>query len=479
MNRYHISAMVWRMTPADLAPAARDEDRALDECLSVRDGHLFMEGCDVVELAARYGTPLHLLSADQLLRRFGRLTRAFTAAWPEGPVELLPSVKANFTAAAWRLLAREGAGADVFGLHELTFARRAGVAPERISLNGPKDERAIADAVACGARITLDAISELAMARAAARAAGRPARVRFRARPDLAACQGPTDYAAEAVPIALVNNVYKAGIPTGDLLALDLASLPAEEIEVTGIHFHVGRHSPELGFWVAVVRACVDVIATLRDAWGGWTPREIDLGGGLPSPRDPFGKAIPRVAEREGAPPPVEEYARTIAGTLRDELAAHGIDAAGRTLQVEPGRATFGDAGIHLGRVLGVKRQGGPTPISWVQTDTSETFLPDATLDHYLWRVVVANRAGAPAEETADVVGMACSMDRLVGDAEVPRLEPGELLAFLDTGAYQDAVSCNRNLLGRPATVMVSGSEHRVVKRAETLDDILARDADG
>ncbi|MBA2515403.1 MAG: hypothetical protein H0V26_13935, partial [Solirubrobacterales bacterium] len=79
-------------------------DRLLDECLSIRDGHLFMEQCDVVELANRYGTPLHLLSADQLRRRFELLTRAFTAAWPEGPVELLPSVKASFTAAAWRLL---------------------------------------------------------------------------------------------------------------------------------------------------------------------------------------------------------------------------------------------------------------------------------------------------------------------------------------------------------------------------------------
>jgi diaminopimelate decarboxylase len=67
-------------------------------------------------------------------------------------------------------------------------------------------------------------------------------------------------------------------------------------------------------------------------------------------------------------------------------------------------------------------------------------------------------------------------MDRLIAQADVPMLEAGDLIAFLETGAYQDAVSCNRNLLGRPATVLVRGAQHEIVKRAETLDDILARD---
>jgi diaminopimelate decarboxylase len=157
-------------------------------------------------------------------------------------------------------------------------------------------------------------------------------------------------------------------------------------------------------------------------------------------------------------------------------LRENGISPAGRTLQIEPGRATFGSAGVHVGRVLGVKRQADPGPLAWVQTDTSETFLPDATLDHYLWPFMIANRAEAPAQEKADIVGMACSMDRLIAQADVPVLEAGDLVAFLDTGAYQDAVSCNRNLLGRPATVLIRGAQHEIVKRAETLDDVLARD---
>jgi diaminopimelate decarboxylase len=459
------------MTSTTSAPETR-----LDDCLSVRDGHLFVEGVDVVELAATYGTPLHVLSADQLRRRLRRLRRAFARCWPEGPVGLLPSVKANFTLAAWQVLAGEGAGADVFGHHELRFALAAGVAPERISLNGPKHPAAIREAVRVGARVTLDAITELGPVADAARAEGRPARVRLRARPDLAALTQPTDYAPEPVPVSRVHQVYKAGIPLDDLLALDPRALDPAHLDLTGLHFHVGRHLPTLAFWAEVASACGRMVGELHDAWGGWAPAELDLGGGLPSPRDPFGKAIPRVRERGDAVAPYEDYARVITASLREALAEAGVATAGVRLELEPGRATFGDAGIHVARVLGVKRQRRPERLTWVQTDTSETFLPDSTLDHYMWSFVVANRAEAAPVETADLVGMACSMDRLVGDARVPDVGEGDLVAFLDTGAYQDAVSCNRNLLGRPATVLVGGDRARVVKRAETLEDVLARD---
>jgi len=99
----------------------------------------------------------------------------------------------------------------------------------------------------------------------------------------------------------------------------------------------------------------------------------LDLGGGLPSPWDPFGKAIPRVQQRHEAAPTAREFAQVITSTLRAELGRHGLAAEGRVLQLEPGRATFGNVGIHVARVLGVKHQSSPGPLTWIQTDTSET----------------------------------------------------------------------------------------------------------
>ena len=126
--------------------------------------------------------------------------------------------------------------------------------------------------------------------------------------------------------------------------------------------------------------------------------------------------------------------------------------------------------------VLHLKSQTEPAPRTWVETDTSEIFLPDLLFEHSRWPLVVASKGSTPPVLTADVVGASCNFDVLAETAELPELEPGDVLAFLDTGAYQDAGASNFNALPRPATVLVHGSEAEVVKRAETIDDVFARD---
>jgi len=145
-------------------------------------------------------------------------------------------------------------------------------------------------------------------------------------------------------------------------------------------------------------------------------------------------------------------------------------------LEIEPGRSLYGNAGIHLCSVTNVKRQEKPILYKWVETDTSEAFLPDVNLERNRWTVCVAGRATDPAEVVADVVGISCGFDVIVPAAELPVVHPGEILAFLDTGAYQDANATNFNALPRPATVLVTGDQAELVKRAETIEDVFARD---
>lgn len=174
--------------------------------------------------------------------------------------------------------------------------------------------------------------------------------------------------------------------------------------------------------------------------------------------------------------PGIEEYAEAITSSLRDGLARAGVDAAGIQLEVEPGRSLYGNTGIHLARVRHVKAQSEPVPLRWVETDTSEIFLADVVFEHNRWQALVANRADRPCTQTADVVGISCNPDVIVADAELPEVEPGDLIAFLDTGAYQDANASNFNALPRPATVLVNGADAEVIKRAETTADVFARD---
>lgn len=165
---------------------------AIDECLSIRDGHLWVEGCDAVELARRFGTPIYVVSEDQLRRNARRYAAAFSDAWPEGEVRLLPSIKANFTLALRRILTQEGTGCDTFGPGELEAALGSGVPPALISVNGSvKPPELIARAVLAGCRVTLDSAREVDLVREAARSAGRTATVRFRVRPDYAGLDLP------------------------------------------------------------------------------------------------------------------------------------------------------------------------------------------------------------------------------------------------------------------------------------------------
>lgn len=450
---------------------------ALDECLSIREGRLFVEDCDAHELARRFGTPVHVMSENQLRRNARRYRREFESRWPEGSVAVLASIKANFALATRWILSDEGVGCDAFGAGELHAALNGGVKPDRISVNGAIKDRALLEAaIAAGARITLDSARELDVAREAALALGRRASVRFRIRPDFSALTQPTDWYEEPTSIAEAARLYKAGIPTEDVLPLGRRALEMPEIDLAGLHAHAGRHTGTTAQWPAVIDAYVALLARLREAWDGWTPRELNLGGGYPVPRDPFARGLERLKDRQGRAPDLSDYAEVVTGTLRRALTARGFRTQGIRLEIEPGRGMYGDAGVHLATVHNIKEQRGLRPHRWIETDTSDMFLPDVVWEHNRWTALVANRADAPATQIADIAGLTCQPDRIVPDAALPEVAINDTIAILDTGAYQDGLASNFNALPRPGMVLVSGDQTEWIKRPETVTDIFHRD---
>jgi diaminopimelate decarboxylase len=440
----------------------------VDECLSIRAGRLWLEECDVVELARRFGTPVYVVSEDQLRRNARRIGAAFAAAWPDGETALLPSLKANLSLALRAILNDEGLGADTFGSGELHAALAAGTQPGLISVNGSvKDSELIGCAVAAGARITLDSPGELDLVADAVRGAGRPARVRLRLRPDYAGLDQPSDFApGQSVRDTAVR--YKPGIPLDLAAGVARRALATDGVELAGVMAHLGRHSTDPAVWAGMGTSFAAAIGALCAELGGWRPGEIDVGGGYPAPRDPTGSGAQA--------PAIEPIAAALTAALRAGLHTAGIDTAGIRLEAEPGRALYADTGVHLATVRNTKHQSGPVAWDWVETDTTEMFMADLLIEHARFGLVAAGRAGAPATMRADVVGMSCGFDVLAPQARLPELAPGDVLAFLDTGAYQDACASNFNGLPRPATVLVHGDQAEVVKRAETVADVFARD---
>ncbi|NRQ33686.1 hypothetical protein HII36_17780 [Nonomuraea sp. NN258] len=442
-----------------------------DGMLRREAGRLLIEDVPVDVLVERYSAPLFVISESALRRRARRIRAAFERVWRHGEVHVLPAVKANPVVAVQRVLAQEGLGADLVGAGELEVAVRAGIDPALISLNGTaKDYATIERAVALGARVTVDDVREIELAVMAARATGRQADLRVRLRPHF-----ETDARMQAfgVPINDIYGTYKSGLPHDDLAAAGQA-LSAPELRVSGAMMHMGRYTTDLSVIGGYAGRFGELIAEVSQLWDGWTPRTIDVGGGFAPQVDGFGRADPDFVPPD--PTPIERYAEVVCENLAEGLARGGVDPRGRVLEVEPGRALFGPCGIHVATLLNVKRQTRPFPFTWYETDTSQLFLSEIPDEAARPPVIPVHLPGAGGLAEVRVVGRSCMSDVLARTAALPVMRPGDLLAFCFTGAYNDANASNLNLLPRPATVLVNGDQAHLVRRAENIGDLLARD---
>ncbi|MCA6231510.1 MAG: alanine racemase, partial [Phenylobacterium sp.] len=264
------------------------------DCLSTREGRLYIDELDTVELAARFGTPLFVLSETQLRRNVRRFRAAFAAEW-EGPVDVMPAFKANTTLASRRVLTDEGAGADVYSPGELEGVLSTPVDRARVSVNGGgKSRDYLAHCVHEGVRITVEDVDEIDLIQAVAAEQDRTAKIRLRVKPTVPNLWRPTDFSQLTIPIDMAIQVYKSGIPPEFLVEMGRRAIAAPNIDMVGLHVHQGRHHASLWFWEGLMSRFGKLAGELVAAWDGWQPREIDIGGGWPSPRDPLNEELPR-----------------------------------------------------------------------------------------------------------------------------------------------------------------------------------------
>jgi diaminopimelate decarboxylase len=485
-----------------------------DECLSNRGERLFIEECDTVELLETYGSPLFVMSEHQLRSNFRRYKNAFGQHWPDGPLDVLPANKANWNTAVLSVLSQEGAGVDTYSEGELFSALKCNVNPERISVNGGgKSDVMLHSCIEAGVRITVEDIDEPERINRIAASLNKVAKIRFRVKPDFPNLWKKDNFLAESVSIDMCLQLYKSGIPAQYLEALGHQVFKMDHVELVGLHFHCGRHHNSLWFWRGVMRRYAKLVVHLCKAWGGYKPQELDIGGGFPSPRDPHSKSGIRedtlltwfiyplelmlyglsVSGRYSAwstliekalvkvpgqmrPHSIEDYAEAAVTSFRDSLLEGGMDLSGVRLQIEPGRGFYGNTGIHLTKVKKFKQQSLPVKMNWVLTDTTYFFLTGGVYEHSLHEFRVANKVNHPPKHVADVVGHSCYADRILPLVRVPDIEEGDVIALLETGAYQEVSASNFNALPRPAVVLVNGDQADVIKVAETIDDVYARD---
>ncbi len=488
----------------------------IDDCLSIRNGHLFIEECDTVNLVKEYGSPIFVVSEDQLRRNIRRYKQSFEAGWSDGPVKVMPAAKASWSHAIQKIIAEEGCGCDIYSPGELAVALESGFDPQYISVNGvPKDDDHIENAIIKGARITLDGIEEIDVVERIANKLNKTAMVRLRLRPTISGFRkfshfNPTG--PVATDIAAMS--YKGGMMYTQAIEIGKRIMKMKNVELVGFHEHHGRHHQSTKYWIEQMKSYAKEIGYVCKALDGYQPREISIGGGFAGHRDPFnaethysepyqllalhGLSIllqvfgPRIryavirfivnlmmeyVPNKKLAPTIEDYARACTSALKQYLPENGVSTKGLMLQMEPGRSLHGDTAIHLTTVKNAKPMDRPLIWNKYIVDTTQFWFTGGIYEHHLHDYVVANRADEKKTEKADIVGRSCYGDRLLPFVRVPKnLKVGDIFALLDVGAYQEVSMSNFNAMPRPATMLVSGDKISIIRRAETQEDVFRRD---
>jgi diaminopimelate decarboxylase len=406
----------------------------------IDEGELAVGGVAASELAERFGTPLVVYCEETLRERAGALR---AAAGRGGRV--FYGTKAFANVALLRLLREERIGADVAAPGELAFASAAGLPGDDLVVHGNnKDEMFLRAAAGEGAPVVLDAPDEAELA-AAAGVEHVLVRVTL----------GVDADTHEAIVTG--HHGSKFGLPTTGARAL-LADALARGLDVLGLHVHVGSQLPDFSAQGETIRRLA-AFASECKAVLGWEARVADLGGGFGIRHHPDDHVLDAA-----------ELAAAAAASARDEFAGAGLPEP--TVWLEPGRSLVGRAGVTLYRVGAVKRLPGRT---WVAVDGGMSDNPRPQLYDARYTALSATRAGEPPDETISVAGMHCeSGDVLIDDVALPSPRRGDLLAVPATGAYTLAMSSNYNGVGRPAAVLVRDGDARLIRRRETVDDLLA-----
>lgn len=415
--------------------------------LTVRGGHLHIGEHDTVDLAERFGTPLYVTNEARIRENFRRLSGALTAHYPK--VRVLYAAKANGNLAVLRTVASMGAGADVFSAGELNLALAAGMRPESLLFNGSSKSPAdLALAVEKGVRVSVDSLDELRQLDRAAAEANRTIDIAFRVNPAIDVPTHPK--------IATGLATSKFGIPAGKILDAYRHALAAEHINPVGIHCHIGSQILAVEPFAREVEVLIGVAGDLIDI--GVNLEFIDIGGGL---------GIPYRREVDQAPTP-EDYAGAIMPVFKEGIHDLGIEPE---LWVEPGRWLVADSTVLLARVNSVKTAHK----TFANVDAGFNLLLRPTMYDSYHEVVAANKADAPAVREYSIAGPICETgDILAKDRMLPDLATGDLIAVLDAGAYGFAMSSQYNSRPRCPEVLLSGDNAALMRRSETLDDLIS-----
>lgn len=421
--------------------------------------HLEIGGCDVVDLAAQFGTPLYVMDEQFIRQKMRAYKNAFEQEYREAAIAY--ASKAFVVTAMCAIADQEGLWLDVASAGELYTAKCAGFPMDRVLFHGnykSPDELDMAVDYGVGL-VVADSFMEIEILDTTARDAGKVQNVMLRCNP------GVDPHTHRLISTGQEDSKFGFNIKNG--LAMKAVNMVAEleAVKLVGLHCHVGSQLFDPSPFAEAAPVMANFIRAIREETG-IEIGILDMGGGL---------GVRYLEEHN--PPSIEEFAKLVSEAVIVAVAEAGIEKP--KLILEPGRSIVGEAGTtvySIGPIKTVSIPEAPGERTYLAVDGGLSDNPRPALYDAVYSALLANRAGHEPTHTYTVSGRHCETDMLIPSVVLPEAKTGDLLAVQTTGAYNHAMASNYNRFTRPAVVLANEGQADLIARRETLEDVVRCD---
>lgn len=429
----------------------------LPEHLKVNEeGHLEIGGCDTVDLAEQFGTPLYVMD-ENLIRRICRDYKDSFAMYYQGKGTPVYASKAFCCKEMCRIIKSEGLDLEIVSGGELYTALAAGFDPAHIHFNGNNktcDEIRYALEQNVG-HILVDNIEELHMIQKYGEVMNRITPVSLRIKPGIDA------HTHQFIRTGQIDSKFGFALETGEAMQAVKETLTLPNLQLRGVQCHIGSQIFDITPFEEAARVMLHFMDDVRKEMG-YTIEILDLGGG-------FGIRYTDADE----PVPYRDYMQRVSKVVHDTCRELSMQIP--YIYIEPGRSIVGEAGLTLYTVGSVKEIPGVR--NYVAVDGGMTDNPRYILYQSSYDVLLANHADKTPDYTATIAGRCCeSGDLIQENVKIAKPKAGDLVAVLATGAYNYSMASNYNRVNRPPVIMVRGGSPRVVIRRESYEDLVRND---
>lgn len=421
----------------------------------IKDGNLYFDGCNTIELAKEYKTPLYIMSETAIVEKCEEIRNSFLDKYEN--TRAAYAAKAFLTLGMCKLVEREGLCLDVVSGGELYTAIKADFPAEKIEFNGNnKSIEELEMAIDYGiGRIIVDGLDELDLIEKICKEKGKKTNILYRITPGVRS--DSHDY------IVTGKKDSKFGIPLYNAIIYPAVekAIKSQYVDFLGFHFHVGSQLHDHASHLGALDITLNLIKETMNKFD-FTPKELNIGGGFgirytdADNKKPYSYFLDPMMEK------IQKFS--------DDM---GIQRP--AVVIEPGRSIVGEAGITLYTIGTIKEIPGIRKYVSVDGGMTDNIRP--ALYQAVYEGIIANKADLPKKETVTISGKCCeSGDILIRDIKIPTPERGDTFAILSTGAYCYTMASNYNRNQIPAVVLVKDGKSQLMVKRQSYDDIIMND---